>query len=75
MYHHMLRRFALTLIAIAPVFLSARQLPTAPPATAPDMIDRIFASREFAPRALPAPEWFDGGASYLLIEPETPASE
>ena len=39
------------------------------------MIDRIFASREFAPRALPAPEWFDGGASYLLIEPETPASD
>jgi len=75
MYHHTLRRFALTLIALAPVLLSARQLPTAPPATAPDMIDRIFASREFAPRALPAPEWFDGGASYLLIEPETPASD
>jgi dipeptidyl-peptidase-4 len=75
MFHRALRRLALTLIAVAPVLLSARQLPSAPPAAVPDMIDRIFASREFAPRALPAPEWFDGGASYLLIEPETPASD
>jgi dipeptidyl-peptidase-4 len=33
------------------------------------MIDRIFAAREFSPRPALAPQWFDGGASYLLIEP------
>jgi dipeptidyl-peptidase 4 len=75
MFPHPLRRLAVILIAVAPTLVSARQLPSAPAATAPDMIDRIFASREFAPRALPAPEWFDGGASYLLIEPETPSSD
>src|SRR5262249_18593706 len=32
-------------------------------------IDRIFGAREFSPRATPQPEWFDGGASYLLVEP------
>ena len=59
---HMLRRFALALVAAAPVLISAEQTPTAPPAVAPDMIDRIFAAREFSPRPALAPEWFDGGA-------------
>ena len=70
-----LRRLALAVLAAAPVFVSAQQTPTAPPAAAPDMIDRIFAMREFSPRALPAPEWFDGGASYLLIEPAAAGSD
>ena len=74
---HTLRRLALALLlALAPVLVSAQQAPTAPPAAAPDMIDRIFAiARVLAAAALPAPQWFDGGASYLLIEPAPPASD
>jgi dipeptidyl-peptidase-4 len=75
MIPHLLRRLAVTLLAAAPVLISAQQISTAPPVAAPDMIDRIFATREFSPRSLPAPQWFDGGASYLLIEPATPGSD
>lgn len=66
-----LRPVALSLLLVAPVLLSARQAPTAPPAVAtpPDLIDRIFRTGEFSPRPAPQPQWFDGGASYLLIEP------
>ena len=65
-----LRRIALSMILAAPVLVSAQQTP--PPAavaTPGDMIDRIFAAREFSPRPTPQPEWFDSGASYLLVEP------
>jgi dipeptidyl-peptidase-4 len=68
--HILLRRLVLALILAAPVFVTAQQ--PAPPvsvATPGDMIDRIFAAREFSPQATPQPEWFDGGASYLLVEP------
>jgi dipeptidyl-peptidase-4 len=67
-----LRRFALLLVAASPALVFA-QTPTAP-AAAPAMIDRIFALREFSPRPTLAPQWFDGGASYLLIEPAAGAS-
>jgi dipeptidyl-peptidase 4 len=63
-----LRRLALSLLLLMPAFASG-QAPTAPPATAPDMVDRIFKLREFSPRPALQPQWFDGGASYLLIEP------
>src|SRR5262245_17124614 len=70
MTSHVLRRLALALILAAPVLLSAQQpAPPAAVATPGDMIDRIFGAREFSPRATPQPEWFDGGASYLLVEP------
>jgi len=65
---HILRRLALSLLVVVPVLVSAQQTPTAP-AAAPDMIDRIFTTHEFSPRPSLAPEWFDGGASYLLVEP------
>src|SRR6186997_478663 len=65
---HTLRRLALSLLLALPVLVSAQQTATAPPAAAPDMIDRIFAAREFSPRPALAPQWFDGGASYFLIE-------
>jgi dipeptidyl-peptidase 4 len=74
-----LRRLVLSLSVVAPVVLSslssglvsARQVTTAPPevASGGDMIDRIFARREFSPPPALQPQWFDGGASYLLIEP------
>jgi dipeptidyl-peptidase 4 len=38
------------------------------------MVDRIFKLREFSPRPALQPQWFDGGASYLLIEPEAGGS-
>ena len=63
-----LRRLAPWLLLLTPVFVSG-QAPTAPPAAAPDMVDRIFKLREFSPRAALQPQWFDGGASYLLMEP------
>lgn len=66
-----LRRLALSLLLLTPVFASG-QAPTALPATAPDMIDRIFSLREFSPRPALQPQWFDGAASYLLTEPRRP---
>src|SRR5262245_23395358 len=67
---HVLRRLALSLMLAAPVLVSA-QRPAAPAAvvTPGDMVDRIFGAREFSSRPAPQPEWFDGGASYLLVEP------
>ena len=61
------RRLAvLALSVVAPALLSARQ--AAQPATAGDMIDRIFKTREFTARP-PAPaQWLDGGASYVVVE-------
>jgi hypothetical protein len=65
---NMIRRFALLLVVASPVLVFAQRTPTASsPAAAPDMIDRIFATREFSPRPAPSPQWFDGGASYLLV--------
>ncbi len=64
------RRLILSLVIAAPVFVSAQQTVRPPAAAgAADMIDRIFARREFTPRPVPQPQWFDGGASYLLVEP------
>jgi dipeptidyl-peptidase-4 len=40
-----------------------------------DMIDRIFKTGEFTPRPLPQPQWFDGGASYVLVEPSVAGSD
>jgi dipeptidyl-peptidase 4 len=64
------RRLILLLVAAAPILISAQQTATPPAAAASgDMIDRIFGRREFSPRPAPQPQWFDGGASYLLVEP------
>jgi dipeptidyl-peptidase 4 len=75
MTSNLFRRFVLSCIVASPVFVFAQQ-PTTPPAVAAsgDMIDRIFGQREFSPRPAPQPQWFDGGASYLLVEPEAPGS-
>ena len=70
------RRLILSLVVAAPVFVSAQQT-AAPPAGAAsgDMIDRIFGRRDFSARPAPQPQWFDGGASYLLVEPVTAGSD
>src|SRR5262245_5008728 len=77
MTSHALRGLALTLLLVAPALVSAQQTAPAPQAAARpgDMIDRIFAAREFAPRSLPQPQWFEEGASYLLVEPVAAGSE
>jgi dipeptidyl-peptidase-4 len=73
MTSHVFRRLGLSLILAAPILVSAQQpAPPAAPAASGDMIDRIFAAREFSPRPGPQPDWFDGGASYLLVEPAGP---
>ena len=70
MTFYIVRRLALSLTLAVPVVVSARQPATpAAVATPGDMIDRIFRAREFSPRPAQPPTWFDGGASYLLIEP------
>jgi dipeptidyl-peptidase 4 len=71
MTSHVVRRLAQAFVLAAPVLVFAQQS-APPPAVAPagDMIDRIFAAREFSARPAPQPAWFDGGASYLLVEPD-----
>jgi dipeptidyl-peptidase 4 len=66
------RRLAVAVALVTPVLLSGRQ--AAPPSTGGDMIDRIFKSREFSTRPAPQPQWMEGGAAYVLVEP-TPDRE
>jgi dipeptidyl-peptidase 4 len=71
MTHRALRRLAGACLLLTPVLLAAGQTPAArPPAAAAGMVDRIFKAREFSPRPAIQPQWFDAGASYLLIEPD-----
>ena len=64
-----LNRLTLSLLLFTPVVVSGQALTAPPAAGAPDMIDRIFKMREFTPRSALQPQWFDEGASYVLIEP------
>ena len=69
------RRLILSVVIASPVLVSAQQTVRPPAVTASgDMIDRIFSRREFSPRPVPQAQWFDGGASYLLVEPVTAGS-
>src|SRR5215216_4450845 len=65
-----IRPAALGLLLLMPLLLSARQAP--PPGG--DMIDRIFKAREFAARPALQPQWIEGGAAYVLIEPSAAAA-
>ena len=62
-------RLTLSLLLFTPVVVSGQALTAPPAAGAPDMIDRIFKMREFTLRSALQPQWFDEGASYVLIEP------
>jgi dipeptidyl-peptidase-4 len=66
-----LRSLALVLLLIAPTAPAARQPPPeAQGATSPtDMIDRIFAAREFSEPPAPPPRWLEDGTSYVQMEP------
>ena len=59
------RLLAIAVALAAPLVLSARQTATPPPQA--DMVDRIFKTREFAPRPAQQPQWLDQGASYILV--------
>jgi len=60
----------LALVALATP-MAARQQPASRPARDNDLLRRIFATAEFAPRRGPQPAWFENGASYVVVEPTT----
>jgi dipeptidyl-peptidase-4 len=72
MITQLLRRAGVAGVLAVPALISARQPPPAAQsstaAPADDMIDRIFATREFSSQAAPPVQWFDDGASYLVVE-------
>ena len=67
MNQHVLSRLALVSILALPVVSLAQQAATAPD-TQKDTITRIFTD-EFSERPSPPPRWFDGGQSYIAMEP------
>ncbi len=62
-----LRRFVAFLILMLSAVSFAQQ-PTPTPETPKDTITRIF-TNEFSERPSPPPRWFEGGESYIAIEP------
>ncbi|MGE5757745.1 MAG: DPP IV N-terminal domain-containing protein, partial [Sideroxydans sp.] len=69
MNRHALRRLAFVLI-VAFSAVSFAQQPASAPEAPKDMITRIFTG-EFSQRFTPPPRWFDGGQSYIAMEPTT----
>jgi len=67
MSHHALRRFTFVSILMLSA-LSFAQQPAPTPETPKDTITRIF-TNEFSERPSPPPRWFEGGESYIAIEP------
>jgi dipeptidyl-peptidase-4 len=67
MTKYALRRIAFALMFVISV-LSVAQQPAPTKVPESDMITRIF-SGEFSERPTPAPRWFDGGKSYIAMEP------
>jgi dipeptidyl-peptidase-4 len=64
-----LRRFAFFSILMLSAVAFAQQPAPAPTQETPkDTITRIF-TNEFSERPLPPPRWFDGGQSYIAMEP------
>jgi dipeptidyl-peptidase 4 len=67
MNQHVLRRFVFISILVTSAVSFAQQAATAQD-TQKDTITRIF-SGEFRERPTPPPSWFDGGQSYIAMEP------
>src|SRR5258708_11974924 len=67
MNQHALRRFAFISILVLSAISFAQQ-PAPAPETPKDTITRIFTG-EFSERFSPPPRWFDGGQSYITMEP------
>src|SRR5215469_7064433 len=67
MNQHVHCRFALVSILALSAVSFAGQAATAPD-TQKDTITRIFTG-EFSERPSPPPRWFDGGQSYIAMEP------
>jgi dipeptidyl-peptidase-4 len=69
MNQHSLRRFVFASILVLPAVAFAQQpAPASTPETPKDTITRIF-TNEFNERPSPPPRWFDGGQSYIAMEP------
>jgi dipeptidyl-peptidase-4 len=67
MTKYTLRRIAFALMFVISV-LSVAQQPAPAKVPETDMLTRIL-SGEFSERPTPAPRWFDGGKSYIAMEP------
>src|ERR1043166_9282742 len=63
-----LHRFAFFSTLMLSAIAFAQQPPAPTPETPKDTITRIF-TNEFNERPLPPPRWFDGGQSYIAMEP------
>lgn len=69
MNQNILRRFALVSILVLSAVAFAQQPAPSPTQETPkDTITRIF-TNEFSERPSPPPRWFDGGQSYIAMEP------
>src|SRR6266850_1907255 len=72
MSRYPLRTLALALLLTAPIVPAAQQAPAGAPretSASSDMIDRVFAAREFSQRPVPPPRWLEDGTSYVVMEP------
>jgi dipeptidyl-peptidase-4 len=69
MNQHALRRFvALSILMLSAVAFAQQPAPAPTPETPKDTITRIF-TNEFSERPSPPPRWFEGGESYIAMEP------
>ena len=63
-----LMRRATLVLTLASVFAAPR-LTAQVPAPMSDVLQRLFASRDFAPERFGPARWIDGGAAYTTVEP------
>jgi dipeptidyl-peptidase-4 len=69
MNQHALRRFVfISILVLSAVSLAQQPAPASTPEAPKDTITRIFTG-EFRERPSPPPQWFDGGQSYIAMEP------
>src|SRR2546427_9650501 len=61
-------RRATLVLTLASVFAAPR-LTAQVPAPMSDVLQRLFASRDFAPERFGPARWIDGGAAYTTVEP------
>jgi dipeptidyl-peptidase-4 len=69
MIQNALRRFTfISILVFSAVSFAQQPAPAPAPETPKDTISRIFTG-EFSERFAPPPRWFDGGQSYITMEP------
>ena len=68
MNQHALRHFAFSILMLSAVAFAQQPASAPAPETPKDTITRIF-TNEFNERPSPPPRWFEGGQSYIAMEP------